>query len=82
MKWVSMDDGVLTIVRLTHLPWYETAVGEEVTKLMGMGMSEEGYSMVAMDTMPAGQESNGPTGGYSPPSDGEGVGQITSDEEL
>ena len=47
-----------------------------------MGMSEEGYSMVAMDTMPASQESNGPTGGYSPPSDGEGAGQITSDEEL
>ncbi len=47
-----------------------------------MGMSEEGYCMVAMDTIPAGQETNGPIGGYSPPSDGEGIGQITSDEEL
>lgn len=56
------------------------AVGEEGTKLMGM--SEEGYSAVAMDTIPASQVCNGPSGGYSPPSDGEAVGQITSDEEL
>ena len=49
------------------------AVGEEVSKLMVM--PEESF---AMDTMPS-QESNGPTGGYSPPSD---AGQMTSDEEL
>lgn len=54
------------------------AVGEEVSKMV----SEDGtFSLVAMDTSMA-QHSNGPVGGYSPPSDGEGVGQMTSDEEL
>lgn len=41
-------------------------------------MAEAGnYTLV-----PIGQHSNGPLGGYSPPSDGEAVGQMTSDEEL
>ncbi len=44
-------------------------------------MSEEGNSsFVPMETMMLGDHANG---SYSPPSDGEGVGQpLTSDEEL
>lgn len=46
-------------------------------------MAEEGnFSLVPMDTAMLIQRSNGPMGSYSPPSEGEGVGQVTSDEEL
>lgn len=45
--------------------------------------TEEGnFSLVPMETAALQQHSNGPMGSYSPPSDGEGIGQITSDEEL
>lgn len=54
-----------------------SAVGEETGKLMG---DEGSFSLLPMDTAVLTQH-NGPVGGYSPPSDGEGMGQMTSDEE-
>lgn len=59
-----------------------SAVGEEGAKLISM--PDETFSLVSMDTTSLGHHmhSNGPIGGYSPPSDGEGIGQVTSDEEL
>lgn len=57
-----------------------SAVGEEGAKLITM--PDETFSLVSMDTTSLGHHSNGPIGGYSPPSDGEGIGQVTSDEEL
>lgn len=55
------------------------AIGEEVGKLI----AEEGnFSLMPMDTAVLTQHSNGPMGSYSPPSEGEGVSHMTSDEEL
>lgn len=65
-----------------HYIYALVAVGEEVTKLIGMS-EEGGYSLIPMDTVPKSAAlGNGPIGEYSPPSVGEGVGQITSDDEL
>lgn len=49
-----------------------------------MGMTDDrGYSLVPMETMGSAQQNNGGLGGYSPPSDGEGVANhIMSDDEL
>lgn len=54
-----------------------TAVGDEVTKLIGLS---EDYSLVPMETMSQ-THSNGPIS-QSPPSDEEGAGHLTSEEEL
>lgn len=66
-------------VLVTTMSAFSPAVGEEMGKMM---MGEEGsFSLAPLDTAGLIQHSNGPVGGYSPPSDVEGIGQVTSDEE-